>query len=617
MADTQSVIDGRLKYLTEKVEFLQETVDQLSARLHTLEQVKGTQHEQSPEKQETVQPPQHLKTPPKEGVLKKAGTGSLLPRVATVCFTLVFALILRTITDNEIINTHLGSILGMGYAAALIVAGWWLYSRLSRLAPVFPACGLLLLFSVVLETHARFESLSTVMAYIILFIAGAAVITLGLRYRASAQLCLAGLGTGLVGMTIDFPYPFYPMLGLLLFGGAIAAYVANRQHLCPSLRWTTLGLVMVYWLFWSFKLNVPAACDEPTAALLHLNWFLPLLFVFWGFFTVTNIHRIATDNEDLGFFESFLPTVVSVGAFLAAWFVVVPWYRNTLWLGIAGVLVAVLHFAAGGWLASRNKDGAIGSTTYTFAGVVLLSFGVAALFANLLWSVPVLSVAAYLMARIANRWQSGGIRCTSYLFQLAAGLVALASGIVAADIGAPLVGALVIGTLMTMSFLQYRWCRSHAPPAMHSAFFSWLDRKDFSAVILLLTGLISGFFLLRLGLYQVLARTTADFEYMFRGGQTVFINLGAVFLLLVASSRKNTEILTVAIVVGLLGMLKSFVFDLFGIKGMPLVFSIFSSGVVAAVGSVVSTRWQGKKEKAKQQNMSVPAESLDTMTHHH
>jgi hypothetical protein len=94
---------------------------------------------------------------------------------------------------------------------------------------------------------------------------------------------------------------------------------------------------------------------------------------------------------------------------------------------------------------------------------------------------------------------------------------------------------------------------------------------------------------------------------MFRGGQTVFINLGAVFLLLAASSRKNNEILTVAIVVGLLGMLKSFVFDLFGIKGMPLVFSVFSSGVVAAVGSVVSTRWQGNKEKMKSGRTAEPA----------
>jgi hypothetical protein len=267
-----------------------------------------------------------------------------------------------------------------------------------------------------------------------------------------------------------------------------------------------------------------------------------------------------------------------------------------------------MHLGLGSWLAKRNKDGASGSTTYTFAAVLLLSLGVASIFSNLLWAVPVLSVSAYLMARLANRWQSGGIRCTSYLFQFAAALIAVISGVMATDINYPLIGSLVIGTLMTMSLLQYRWCRNHAPPTMHSAFFSWLDKKDFSAVILLLTGLVSGFFLVRLGLYQVLVRSTSDFEYMFRGGQTVFINLGAVFLLLVASSKKNNEILTVAIVVGILGMLKSFIFDLFGIKGMPLVVSVFSSGIVAAVGSVVSTRWHGKK-KVKLERVAVSPEN--------
>ena len=610
MPEMQNALDEQLRSLTLQVSDLREKVDDLTARLKVLESEKPVA-----EKKESLQsiPISGPKVSvQQEGVLQKAGTGSLLPRVAAVCFALVFALILRTITDNEIINTQFGSLLGMGYAAALIVSGWWLYSRQSRLAPVFPACGLLLLFSVVVETHTRFESLSTVMAYILLLAAAAVVVFIGLRYRASFQLCLAALGSGLVGMSIDFPYPFYPMLAMLLFGGCITAYVAWRQKLCPSLRWTTLVLIVAFWLFWAFKLNVPATCDEPTAAILHLAWFYPLLFIFWAFYTVTNIHRIATDMEDLGFFESMLPSVVGVGAFMAAWWVTEPWHASSLWLlGVIGILAAVLHFVLGGWLASQNREGAIGSTTYTFAAVLLLSLGIAAAFASILWAVPVLSVSAYLLAMVANRWKSGGIRCTSYLFQLAAGVVAVSSGVIAVDMGAPLIGSLVIGTLMTMSFLQYRWCRRHAPPGMHSAFFSWLDKRDFSAVILLLTGLISGFFLLRLGLYQVLVKTTADFEYMFRGGQTVFINLGAVFLLLLASSKKNREILTVAIVVGVLGMLKSFVFDLFGIKGMPLVFSVFSSGVVAAVGSVVSTRWHGKKEMPKPENIQAPEESLE------
>ena len=607
MAKTERGLETQLGFLTEQVDSLKKKVDELSSRLLIVES--GKSFVQKPLEAKTIATTVNEVAATREGVLKKAGTGSLLPRVATICFIMVVALILRTVTDSEIINTQLGSMLGMGYAAALILVGGWFYHRHSSLAPVFPACGLLLLFSIVIETHAHFQSLSTVMAYVILIAAGVVVTAMGLRHRAPFQLYSAALGSGLVGMTIDFPYPVYPLLFLLLFGGCVAAFIAWRAKICQSLRWTTLGLAIVFWAFWAYKLNVPAACDEPTAELLYLTWFLPFLFLFWIFFAVTNIYRMATDKEDLGFFESLLPSVVGVGAFLAAWTVIIPWYRNTLWLGITGLLAGLAHFGVAALLAKRNKEGAIGSTTYTFAAVLLLSLGIASIFSNLLWSVPVLSVSAYLMVRMANRWQSGGMRCTSYLFQFVAGLVALGTGVVATDISSPFVGSFILGTLMTMSFMHYRWCRSHAPPIMHSAFFSWLDKKDFSAVILLLTALISGFFLLRLGLYQVLSRTSSDFEYMFRGGQTVFINLGAVFLLLVASRRKNNEILTVAIVVGILGMLKSFIFDLFGIRGMPLVLSVFSSGVVAAVGSVVSTRWQGKKDKEIQKNVAVPSES--------
>ena len=58
-----------------------------------------------------------------EDMIQWASRASLFPRLATLCFLMVIALILRTITDNGIVNTLLGMGLGMGYAAALMVAG--------------------------------------------------------------------------------------------------------------------------------------------------------------------------------------------------------------------------------------------------------------------------------------------------------------------------------------------------------------------------------------------------------------------------------------------------------------------------------------------------------------
>ena len=53
MAETRSAIDGQLKSLTKQVEFLQTTVDELSARLGTLERGK-VQKEKQQDAPETI-----------------------------------------------------------------------------------------------------------------------------------------------------------------------------------------------------------------------------------------------------------------------------------------------------------------------------------------------------------------------------------------------------------------------------------------------------------------------------------------------------------------------------------------------------------------------------------
>jgi TolA-binding protein len=82
MAETGKELEGQLGFLTEQVKFLNKKVDELSVRLQRLET--GESVVQEPEKAQTIVTPVQKITPvPQPGVLKKAGTGALLPRVAT------------------------------------------------------------------------------------------------------------------------------------------------------------------------------------------------------------------------------------------------------------------------------------------------------------------------------------------------------------------------------------------------------------------------------------------------------------------------------------------------------------------------------------------------------
>ena len=105
-----------------------------------------------------------------EEVLGWASRNAVLPRLATVCFLMVIALVLRTITDSGLVNKLLGSGLGMGYATALMIFGWYKYGQESPLAPVFAACGVVLMSTIVVETHMHFKSLPLIPAYLTLMV---------------------------------------------------------------------------------------------------------------------------------------------------------------------------------------------------------------------------------------------------------------------------------------------------------------------------------------------------------------------------------------------------------------------------------------------------------------
>lgn len=580
-----------LEQLSEQVRTLKDKVEHLSARLAALEGSRPLHHSGDRTGSETAQPlREEIYTSP--GLID---TTSLLPRIATVCFLLVIALILRTITDNQIINTQVGSVLGMTYAAIIIVLGWRLYGKKSRLAPIFPGCGILLLFSVVLETHAHYESLSTVGAYSILFIAGGTIFAMSIRYRASSLVCLGVPGSAAVAMAIDFPYPIYPILGLLLLSAIIAASYAFKQQICRYLRWFTLILSIVFWMLWTSKMSTLPTSAETIAELMYPSWFFPMLFVFWGVYLTTVVLNVLKKDLQLGLFESILPAILALGAFGAGHVAVYNWFQDKDWFYGIIVVIATLHLALAWWLASHDREKASGTNVFIFAGACLIVATSAAVLKNIGYILPVWSASALILAYLSAYWRNEGVRVTSYILQTVTCAAAIISDAALVPATAPLATGIASLSLCVFSIIQYNWSRSHLPDQSHSFYFSKLDKKDYSAVALLITGLLGGYYFAQFGLYEILSKITADFAFQFRSGQSLIINIGAILLMYLALKGRNKEIIIIASIVALIGTGKVFIFDMFGIKGMPLVLSVFSTGVVAAFGSVVMGRWQKKE----------------------
>jgi hypothetical protein len=104
--------------------------------------------------------------------------------------------------------------------------------------------------------------------------------------------------------------------------------------------------------------------------------------------------------------------------------------------------------------------------------------------------------------------------------------------------------------------------------------------------------LFSGFFTMRVGLYQTLDSLHSATHSAFGGAQSVLINVTAAVLLLLSLMRRNKELRNVAVMVTVIGGGKVFLMDMVQLKGMPLMISVFTFGLVAALASFVLGRWK-------------------------
>lgn len=521
--------------------------------------------------------------------IRWAGRASLFPRLATLCFLLVIALVLRTVTDNGLVNPLLGMGLGMGYAAALMVAGWYQYRRGSSLAPVFVACGAILMSSIVVETHARFRSLPLVPAYWTLMATGAFTAFVSRQSAAFLPVSVGTLGMCLAGAAIDYPNPFFPYLFMILLTANVLGFYAGTLKRCAWLRWTVLLVTLAMFLLWGMRLAAVAARKIAAAPTLAPAWFLPVLAAASvAFLAIALLGIFRVRDQEPSVFDVCLPSINAAGGYLAARVVVSGPDGTALALGLVAILFALIHFGVAAGLAARDAEGAPGANAFVVAGSVLLALALPAVLGNVWAAAPVLGAAAAGLAVLSGRWGSGAIRATSYLLQAYAG-ASLALFFLAHAGAPPLAGAVATVTLAAAAVLHYRWCRRHGPPA-RSHLFGTYDPQDRSGAVTLLVALTASFFFLRGIAWGLLSGGPGDSD-AFRCAQSVIVNVAALGLGLYAFRVRSREIRNVAMLVIAVGAVRSAA-DLLGARGVPLVLSVLSFGLAAAAQSVILSRWQ-------------------------
>jgi hypothetical protein len=469
---------------------------------------------------------------------------------------------------------------------------WYKYGKDSPLAPVFAACGVVLMSTIVVETHMHFQALPLVPAYLTLMATGFGMALMSRRFTAFIPISVGVLGMCFAGAAIDYPHPFFPYLALVLYTANVLGYFAAQMKRCSWLRWSVLIVTMIMVQLWGVRLGMLLRKGETIPPELASAWYLPVLAVFFlTFVSLSLLGIINAKNQKISRFDFSLPTLTVIWAFMLARHVTEAWQTNVNLLGIIALFAAAGLFGITFWCARRDINGAPGTNTFMFAGFALLALALPAASGAFAMSLPVISIVAITMAIVSRVWENGGVRGTTYLMNIYA-CVALVFVLRGEGPGATdAINMLPAGLVAVISIYHYQWCRWWPAP-VNSTLFDTFDRNDRSAALLLLCGLASGFFMIRIGMFQAMQFVPAAMQSdAFRCGQSVLINAAAIALILFAYLRGDKEIRNIAILVTVVGAIKVFLYDLLGAHGLPLVFSVFSFGMAAAIESVALGKW--------------------------
>ena len=526
-----------------------------------------------------------------EEILSWVDKSYILSRVATTSFIVAVAVALRTASDSGVVDLQIGSFIGMLYAMGLLVYGWFAYKEGSIQAPVYTLWGTLIMCSVVVEAHRVFATVPTEVAYLAMALTGLVGTMISRMHHVALPVFVGTLGMSFGSFALDYPSPVFPYLVIIMGLANVFATYATRLLRASWLRWLLLILTLFMIQIWDLKLNIylskltPENLEFSVQGLMPSIGFLGLVFV-----AISLLGVLGKVQEKISKFDVVMPVINVCWIFLAAKYAINQGLTTASTFGWIAVVAAVAHLAIAWWLAHRSEGGSLGTTSFALAGGILLAFTAPMALGHAVIASALVALLAIGMAWLSMRRNNTGLRLASYLLQLYA-CSALVFLLWSTDGTRPsVVGALSSGLLASIAFVHYFWSRRN-PIVAGETLLHKLNRHDRGATVLLVAALFSGFFTMRVGLYQTLDFLHAATRSNFDGAQSVLINVTAIVVLWLALLRHNKELRNVAVFLIVIGAGKVFLMDMVNLKGMPLMVSVFTFGLVAASASFVLGRW--------------------------
>ncbi len=584
MAESSADLEKRVAALEEQLAELTRTVDALHAgREEGLSAERGVR-QKAPRK-----PPAQGGT--SEEILSWVDKSYILSRVATTSFIVAVAVALRSAADSGTIDLQIGSFVGMLYALGLIMYGWFAYKEKSIQAPVFILWGTIIMCSVSVEAHRVFDTVPTELAYVAMAVMGLVATIISRVHHVALPVFVGTLGMSFGSFALDYPSPVFPYLVVIMGLANIFATYATRLLRASWLRWLLFVLTLFMIQIWDLKLAIYLSKLSPENLEFSVQGLLPSIgflgVVFGGIALLGVLGKV---QDKISKFDVVLPVINVCWVYLAANYAIRQGLTTSKVFGWVALAAALLHLAIAWWLVRRKEGGALGTTSFAMAGGLLLAFAAPMAIGHAVIGSALVALLAVGMAWTSVRYGNLGLRLTSYLLQFYA-CSALVFLLWTTDGTKPsVVGALSSGLLSLIAFFHYFWARNH-PIVPGETLMHRLNKSDRGASVLLIAALFSGFFTMRVGIYQTLDFLHSATHSAFGGAQSVLINVTAAVLIWLSLMRRNKELRNVAIVITVIGAGKVFLMDMVQLKGMPLMISVFTFGLVAALASFVLGRW--------------------------